>query len=356
MNSSITLKKIAIELDLSVSTISRALRNHSRVSLKTRNAVKKLAQELNYKPNLKAMFLRNGRSHLIGVIIPSALENFYAKSLTSIENEAGKCGYSILFGQSYDEEEREKKIITTMIKQRVDGLLISSSEKSTHINNIASLKRYNIPVVYFGKTPPIQNINKVFCRVDKGTEKIVESFLKTGRKRIALINGPDKLTSAQQRLKGYSEVLSRNTKGNYISIIERTDLSEKGTQLAMHNLLNSKIHPDAVICFNDYVHLDAVAFAAKNGITVNEGILFAGFGNIDINKYIPFAPAITFDQMPYQQGTDAIKTLIQIMDSSHQNLSKEKYFIHREVTGNLIYNDRCSIIKADYYNNNLEVT
>ncbi|GAB3429710.1 LacI family DNA-binding transcriptional regulator [Niabella aquatica] len=332
-----TIKEIAKKLNVSVSTVSRALNNHPRIGLKTKQAIQDLARELNYEPNPKAIFFKQKKSFVIGVILPLISEDFFSKSISGIEDVAMEHGYTILFGQSHDSIEKEKIVIEAMIKQRIDGLLISLSKETNKYTHLAALEKYNIPIVYFDRVPPFEKASKVYCSVYKGTEQMIEWIFRQGRKRIAFINGPDEIAASKERLKGYIHGISKKKLKVDMQMVEKTDLSEEGTQQAMNKLLNLRKPPDAIISFNDYVHLDAVKFALQNGILVNEDILFASYANISVNKHAAYPPAVSLDQFPYQQGQTAMNMLLKIIEKKQSSAYDDIHFEQVEVPVVLVY-------------------
>ncbi|MCH5598887.1 substrate-binding domain-containing protein [Niabella ginsengisoli] len=246
-------------------------------------------------------------------------------------------GYTILFGQSHDSIEKEKTVIDAMIKQRIDGLLISLSKETNKYDHLVSLDKYNIPIVYFDRVPPFEKASKVYCSVYKGTEQMIEWLFRQGRKRIAFINGPDEIAASKDRLKGYMDGVSKKKLKIDMQMVEKTDLSEEGTQMALNKLLNLKKPPDAIISFNDYVHLDAVKYALQKGVNVNEDILFASYANISANKHAAHPPAVSLDQFPYQQGQLAMNMLINILDKKQSGEINDNPFEKIEVPITLVY-------------------
>ncbi|HEU4633116.1 MAG TPA: LacI family DNA-binding transcriptional regulator, partial [Flavisolibacter sp.] len=190
-----TIKEIAKRLNVSVSTVSRALSDHPRIGLRTKMRVQELAKELDYVPNAKAISFKQKKTYVIGVILPYIREEFFSQAISGIETAAMEHEYTILFGQSYDDPEREKKVVDAMKKQRVDGLIISLSKQTNKYEHLQALEKYDIPVVYFDRVPPFDKVNKVHCNLLKGTIEMVGWAISRGYKRIALINGPDKLSA-----------------------------------------------------------------------------------------------------------------------------------------------------------------
>ncbi len=333
-----TIKEIAKRLNVSVSTVSRALNDHPRIGLKTKQAIQKLAKELNYEPNPKAIFFKQKKSFVVGVVLPMVSEDFFSKSISGIEDVAMEHGYTILFGQSYDSLEKEKTVIAAMVKQRIDGLLISLSKETNQYNHLLALKKFNIPIVYFDRVSPFDNVNKVYSNLGKATVDMIEWLFRQGKKRIAFINGPDQIAASKERLKGYIDGVSKKKLKVDMQMVEKTDLSEEGTQMAMSKLLSMKKPPDAIISFNDYVHLDAVKYAMEKGINVNDEILFASYANISANKHAAFPPAVSIDQFPYQQGQTAMNLLMNILHEKQAGIDIEKRAVeHIEIPVSLAF-------------------
>ncbi len=188
-----TIKEIARKLNVSVSTVSRALQDNKRIGLRTRTRVQELAKELGYEPNAKAIFFKQNKSYVIGVILPYIREEFFSQAISGIEAAATENKHTILFAQSYDDVEKEKAAVDAMKRQRVDGLIISLSKDTNKYEHLLSLDAFQIPVVYFDRVPSINNINKVYCNLYKSTIEMVSWLFNKGYRRIAFINGPDKL-------------------------------------------------------------------------------------------------------------------------------------------------------------------
>lgn len=309
-----TIKEIAKRLNVSVSTVSRALSDHPRIGLRTKMQVQQLVKELGYEPNAKAISFKQQKSFVVGVILPFIREEFFSQAISGIETAAMESNYTILFGQSYDDVEREKNVVEAIRKQRVDGLLISLSKETNSYEHLQALERYNIPVVYFDRVPPFKEASKVFCNLYKGTVDMVGWLISRGYKRIALLNGPDKLGASKERLNGYIEGHSRKKIKVDMQLVETTDLSKESTHAAMKKLLSQKNKPQALITFNEYVHMDAVQYSQQNGIGVNKDLVFASYANLPITTYTAHPPLVSVEQYPYGQGEKAMEMMIDILN------------------------------------------
>lgn len=324
-----TIKEIAKKLKVSVSTVSRALSNHPRIGLSTRERVQQLAKEMNYEPNAKAIFFKQKKTHVIGVVLPYIREDFFSAAISGIETAAMVHDYTILFGQSYDDPEQEKKVVDAMKKQRVDGLIISLSKHTNKYDHLLALDKYNIPVVYFDRVPTFENAHKVYCNLYKGTVEMVGWLFNKGYRRIAFINGPDKLQASKERLNGYIEGVSKQKLKVDMQLVEKTDLSKESTQDAMKKLLEMKNPPTAIITFNDYVHMDAVQYAQKHNIKVNKDIVFVSYANLPITSYTAFPPLVSIEQYPHNQGRRSMEIMIDILNEKN-NQSEQPATYHKE--------------------------
>jgi LacI family repressor for deo operon, udp, cdd, tsx, nupC, and nupG len=311
-----TIKEIAKKLNVSVSTVSRALANHPRIGIGTKERVQKLANELGYEPNTQAIFFKQKKTFIIGVVLPFIREDFFSQAICGIETCALLHNYTILFGQSYDDVEIEKKVVDVMKKQRVDGLIISLSKNTNKYDHLEAFKKQNIPVVYFDRVPESQDVNKVYCDLFQGTIEIVNSLYKSGCRHIALINGPEKMLASKERLKGYMKGIERQRLKIDMQLVSLSDFSKESTYSAMKLLLALKQPPDAIISFNDYVHMDAVQYAKQKKLKVNKDILFASYANLPITDYTLHPPKISLEQNPVEQGEKSMEIMIKLL---HQN-------------------------------------
>lgn len=331
-----TIKEIAKILKISVSTVSRALSNHPRIGIGTRERVQKLAKEIGYEPNTQAIFFKQKKTYVIGVIVPYIREDFFSEAISGIELAAMQNEYTILFGQSYDNQEQEIKVVDAMKKQRVDGLIISLSKATNSYGHLEALEKYDIPVVYFDRVPPFANAHKVFCNLYRGTVDMVGWLFNKGYRRIGFINGPDKLHTSKARLNGYIEGISKHKLKVDMQLVEKTDFSKQSTYEAMGKLLTLKKLPTAIITFNDYVHMDAVQYAQKQHILVNKDIVFVSYANLPITNYTAHPPLVSIEQYPYSQGEKAMEILMEILKvKSSDKPPPEQYHVH-EMPGTLI--------------------
>lgn len=340
-NKPATIKEIAQILKISVSTVSRSLHDHPSIGLTTRQKVKKLANELNYEPNQTAIFLQQGRTLTIGVILPELSEAFFSSAISAIEDTAYKRNYTVLLAQSHDDEQIEKQLVEKMKNHRVDGLLVSVGKNTSSYQHFENLKKYNIPLVFFDRIPAMQNIHYVACNMEIGTIEAVSYLLKKGHRSIGMINGPSTLFASGERKEGYIKAITRNRLKFDPSLIVPCDLTEEGTRLAMNELLASKRKPTAIVTFNDYVALFAIKYAAELKIAINKDIEFVSYANLPLINYMENVPSASVEQFPYLQGQKAADILLDLLWHKHQGGDAEQTAYYKIIIeSQLIENDK----------------
>lgn len=310
-----TIKEIARQLNISVSTVSRALHDHHSIGLRTKMRVQELAKELKYQPNQTAIFFKQGKTFTIGVILPELSESFFSSAISGIEEFARTKNYNVLVGQSHDDEETEKQLVETMKNHRVDGMLISVAKNTGNYQHFDMLQDYNIPLVFFDRIPKKNDIHFVACNVERGMEDAINFLVKRGHKNIALINGPKTIIASRERFEGYRDALSRKKIKVDPAYIVSTDLTAAATKKAMQELLALKRKPTAVITFNDYVALDAIKYAKSLKIKINTDVSFVSFANLPLCHYMENPPLASVEQFPFEQGQKAAEILWQLLDA-----------------------------------------
>ena len=322
-----TIKEIAKRLNVSVSTVSRALHNHSSIGLRTKTQVQLLAAELNYEPNQAAISFKQGKTFTLGVILPNLGEEFFSVAINGIEDIATLNQYTVLIGQSRDELDREINLVETMRKHRVDGLLVSLSKNTNTFEHFDALKKYGIPVVFFDRVPDIPEAYSVSCNLKDSSVQLVDWLVSKGHKQIGFIKGPDTMTPSQERLSGYLDGMKKNNLPIDHAYIVQTDLTKESTLEAIEKLLALKKRPTAVIAFNDYIALDAIKFTRQHGLKVNKDIFFVSYANLPMTSYMDEPPLASVEQFPYEQAEKATEMLLRLINAKETDPVMEKKLI-----------------------------
>jgi DNA-binding LacI/PurR family transcriptional regulator len=312
-----TIKEIAAKLGVSASTVSRALQNDPRIGLRTRNRVIETARALHYVPNGAAAQLRRHRTRMIGVVLPSLREEFFSMAITSIEDVLDAQEYTVLMGQSRDKADRERHIVLSFIRSRVDGVIASLAADTTDYAHFAELREFGIPVVFFDRVPPDFPAHRVRCNITDGVLKAMRYLADRGIRQIALLNGPDNLDIAKERLTGFLQASAELNLEVFPHFIKSVDLTEADTQAKMQELCANSPLPQAIVAFNDYVALDAMQWCKRNGIVPNQDIVFVSFANLPITTYMDNPPAASIEQFAGRMGHSAASILLQALNFSN---------------------------------------
>lgn len=246
----ITLKKISEVLGLSISTISRALKNHPDISSHTKKRVNELAETLEYEPNINAISLRSKKNRVFGLIVPTISGFFYDSFISAIEEECRKNAYSLMILQSSNDEEIEKNSLRICRQNRISGLFVCLSTQTTSMMAFDKFKEADIPLVFFDKVPEGKNYNKI-CIADEHAAKLAaELLLKKDKKKILAIFGNDNLSITKTRFKAFQKIISLQKEVQvYNEFCSSTEEAKKTTK----RYFSKKANPDAVFCMSDEI-------------------------------------------------------------------------------------------------------
>ncbi len=333
-----TLKEIARILNISVSTVSRALHDHPSIGITTCQKVKKIAAELEYEPNQAAIFFQKGKTFTIGVILPELSEAFFSSAISAIEDTAYKRDYTVLLAQSHDNEQLERQLVEKMKNHRVDGLLISIAKSTSSFDHFEMLKRYGIPVVFFDRIPSMPNIHYVACNMETGTIEVVNYLLKKGHRAIGMINGPKTLYASAERQEGYIKALVKNRLKYDPTLMINCDLTEAGTISAMEQMVNNKRKPTAIVTFNDYVALYAMKYAKQNHL--EKEISFVSYANLPLIGYMENYPMASVEQFPYLQAQKATDILLTLLNNPKSDPDETQAYYKIILESQLVENNR----------------
>ncbi|GAB3950488.1 LacI family DNA-binding transcriptional regulator [Spirosoma harenae] len=330
MKEAITIKEIARQLKISPSTVSRALQNNPRIGQTTREAVRKLAEQLQYIPSITARNLRQGKTGVVAVVLPEIRENFFSEVVNGIEEVVFAAHSTVALYQSHDRYDREKQILETLASNQVDGVLMSVAKESQQFDHIQRLLDRRIPVVLFDRIPPKINTHQVECNIEEGAFDATNWLAQRGCQRIALLNGPQPLVASEERYRGYVKALIEAKLPVENSLIKRVDLTTADIAEKMIQLLTSA-HPDAVLAFNDYVALDAMQVCRSRGKRINQDISFVSFSNLPLTSYLEHPPLASIEQHPYKIGFTAAQILLKINDGTLDRNDLQKIILEPEL-------------------------
>jgi len=256
MKTEATLKKISTALNISISTVSRALKNHPDVSEYTKKRVQELADTLEYEPNTYAINLRSNHSKVFGVIVPTLSNNFYQAFIATLEEDARKNGYSLLIVQSCEDPLVELQSLKLFRANKVAGLFVCLSPNSTDATHFLKMEDRDTPVIFFDKVPALESCNKVCVADIMAAELAAKALISKKKKQILALFGNAKMSITKKRLLGFTETFN-NQFPNAQLYIEYAHSSEEAT-LISKKYFGKKQMVDAVFCMSDEVLIGAM--------------------------------------------------------------------------------------------------
>lgn len=290
MKAQVTLKRIAEKLNMSISTVSRALKDHPDISETTRKKVQELAQLLEYEPNAYAINLRTDSSKEFGVVVPSISSHFYHSFIASLEQEARRYGYSLIILQSGGDPLIEKEAIKRCRSARVAGIFVSVTVKNADITEMKKAESQRIPVIFFDKVPDFEACNKV-CVADKqATEIALAELIRKNKKNVLALFDDDSLSITQARLSAFKDYMAAEAKDMQYKVVHVK--SPKEASQVVQQAMKLKAKPDAIFAMSDDILSGVMKAIQRIGLKLPEDI-----GVIAISDgYLPalYYPEITY--------------------------------------------------------------
>lgn len=305
----LTIKDIAARLNLSKSTVSRALRDSYDVNPETRSRVLSLVKELNFEPNINARGLREQKTFNIGVVIPSFQIPFYSVAVGGIHKVLSEAGYNVMTSQTNEMYDSELKSVNSFLKSRVDGMLISFSADTHEFNHIKKVAEKGLPVVMFNRITREVDLPSVTVDDYNGAYEGIKYLISRGGKNIAYISGPGSPLLSQRRKQGYLDCLKDYGLALREGWIIESDFSVAGGMKAAEEMLKLPALPDSLFCICDSVAIGALIVLKKRGIRIPEDISVMGFTNDFFSGLVE--PALTTISQPvFEIGEKAASLLL----------------------------------------------
>ncbi|NDP21694.1 MAG: LacI family transcriptional regulator [Paludibacter sp.] len=304
----ITIKDIARALNISPSTVSRALKNHPDISQDTKNAVNKYAKDFNYKPNTLALNLRMSKNNTIGVIVPEINNYFFSSVLAGIEEIANQADYNVLLCQSSENYEKEVRNTKALEATRVAGVLASLCKYTTNYDHFQEIIESEIPLVFFDRICIGITTDRVVVDDYKGAFTAVEYLIQTGCKRIAFYSSPFHLEISKNRKNGYLDALRKYGLTVDESLIRVCDTREEAI-IITPEILDRPNRPDGFFAINDHCAAGILYAVKLAKLRVPQDIAIMGFSDGELAKACD--PMLsTVEQHGYEMGKHAASLLL----------------------------------------------
>ncbi len=314
----VTIKDIAKALNLSTSTVSRALRGSYEISEETKNNVLEYAKKINYRPNPIALSLKERRTRSIGIIVSEIANNFFSQAINGMEHIANDKGYQVIITQMHESVDKENAAIQHLASRGVDGLIISLSSETTDISLLKDFSNRGLPIVLFDRVTDEINTHKVILNNSKAAFDATENLIKNGYKSIAHFTSSPHLSNTQERLQGYKEALEKyhiEYNENLVYYCKHGGgMDNTEVEVGLNSLLKQKKKPDAILTGSDRITTSCLSNLIKLNIKVPNEIAVVGFTNTNLADLF-YPPLSTIRQPAYEMGKAAIEMLISLIES-----------------------------------------
>lgn len=333
MKRKITLKQIAKELDVSISTVSKALRNSPEISEDTKQKVQAFAKLYNYRPNNIALSLKNRKTNTIGIIIPEIVHHFFSKVIRGVELVANNRGYNVIVGLSNESFSKEVINMEMLANGSIDGFILSISKETQQLQDFHHFNEtmsQGMPIVMFDRVVSEIKCDKVIVDDLNGAKNAVEKLIQNNCKSIALITTKDYVSVGKLRTQGYLEALQEHKitpKAELILKIDDTLDSESHLdelEEEIEQLFTSNEAIDGVFAVNELYALSAMKVARKLGLHIPNDVQVIGFTDGVLSKHA--TPSLTtVSQHAQLMGEKAANLLIDKLENEYSDAMEEEY-------------------------------
>src|ERR1700722_14281577 len=306
---SATLSDIAKDLDISVVTVSKALRNKGRISARTRSRVLKRAKELDYRPNWVARSLVTRRTYTIGLLLPDFTHPFFSEIAKAVAETIRPLGYHLIVTYFEEDAALERSEAESLVARQVDGLIVASAQSADCLDMFDDIRKRKVPYVLIDR--PIEGARASFVGVDNQAigRLATEHLIARGCRHIAHLRGPA-LGIAADRLAGYCQTLQKHNLTISPEYVVEAHYGDQSGYKAMRRLLLVHPRPDGVFCYNDPVAIGAMTAILEQGLRIPQDVAVVGAGNVHYSDLLS-VPLSTVDQSTRQIGMRAAELLLE---------------------------------------------
>lgn len=328
----VTIKEIARKLNISKSTVSRALRNSPEISEQTRQRVIELARELNYSPNPIALSLLKNRTHTIGIIVPEIDNPFFSMVISGVDDVAYSRGYHVMIYQSHESYEREQIDVRHIADRRADGLIVSVASQSLNHGHFEELQERGIPLVFFDRASDKVRTHKVLVDDYEGAFRGTEHLIAQDCRRIAHIAGPMSLTISRNRFNGYRDALAKHKLPFREEWVVSAEYSQsEGTDRA-YQLMALRERPDAIFAASDRIAIGVHWALRQLGYRMPDDVALLGFSDLGISALLD-PPLSSIAQPAFEMGRQAAELLLELIENKNTPASYETRVLKTTLMG-----------------------
>ena len=325
-----TIKDIAQELNLNISTVSRALSNSKSISDETKKLVQKYAEKVNYRPNAIASSLRMGKGNTIGLVVPSVNKYFFSNLIFGVEAVLNKAGYNLLICQSNESLEKEKQAINTLVNARVDGIIISISIETTSSKHLEMVISRDIPLIQTDRVIEELPTYKIVNDNSSSSYVAVNHLINNGYKKIAHLSGPLHINIYKERFNGYKKAIDNSSlEDKHHYVYENITSTEQAYELTLQLYKEGKL-PDAFSLPATLQPWEYCARLKEKGIKAPEEVGIIGFANEPFTEIV--SPTITsLNQHSIEMGKEAARIMLDQLANKQENKIPKQIMIEPQL-------------------------
>ncbi|AEI48335.1 LacI family DNA-binding transcriptional regulator [Runella slithyformis] len=324
-----TIYDIAKALDVSASTVSRALRDHQDISAEVTEKVKKMAKRMNYKPNTLAQNLKERKTKVIGVIIPEIIHHFNMSVLNGIEEVAFRKGYHVMVTKTNESYHREVMNAESLAGQ-VDGLLVCLSQETKKYDHFKTFKQQEIPLVFFERVAEKVAGHRVVMNDEAIAFTLTEHLIKSGYQRIAILTGGDHLNTCRSRIKGYREAIGRYGMTPDEALIVKSGMSFQEGRVGFQKVMSMEQKPDAIFATGEQIALAVYSETKKMGLHIGSQLGLAAFSCDPLLALLE--PSVTgLGQKGFEMGSMAAQLCINEIENENKSYKSRAETLSNEL-------------------------
>ncbi len=318
-----TIQDIAKALNITASTVSRAMNDHPKISQATKKMVFEKARELQYQPNTIASNLRKGKANTVGMIVPRINRHFFSNVINGVESVLNPAGYNLIICQSEEKFSKEMENVKTLISNRVSGILMSLSIETQDLKHLQKVISHRIPLVLFDRVSDKLPVNCVENDDELGAYDMTIHLIEQGYTNFMWMGGPRNVFIYKNRYCGYKKALeSRNLDPAQMKIFEGTPTLQVALDF-MRNYLDHNQAPDVVFATSDYMAMGVIQACQEKGLRIPDDIAVAGYANEPFSELI--SPKLTtVEQYSEEIGKAAARLLLEEMLSENDEVIPRK--------------------------------
>ena len=323
----ITLKDIAEELNVSINTVSRALRDMPDIGQETTSLVKETAQRLGYRKNLAASSLKTAKSMMLGIVVPDICNPVFSYMYKGIEKVCNETNYTLMLGNSGGDPDKECRVLENMLDHGVDGIFLVPGMKDSQV--LERLKNADIPYVILQRKFPSVDANIVRSSDYEGGYLAAQHLYELGHRSFLYISAPMYISSARERYDGFLAYLKeQGVPESVMEVLECDSTRNGGYEAAKKWLAQEALSATAIFCFSDYMAYGVYAAIAEANLQVPEDISVIGYDNNEYSEMI-YPPLTTVDMFPFEIGLRSAEKMFALLNGEEERTRRDSVITPR---------------------------